>query len=58
MKKKYNISVDGCDDSTKFEVELAENEFNLVETIVKKNNKVATEHCQPTIRIEESNEDK
>lgn len=51
--KKYKINVIGCDDTTIFEVELAEHEYNLIKMICEKCTDTSQYGCQPTMSIEE-----
>ena len=49
--KKYLIINEGCDDSTDFEVELTDEEFETILKIAKENNNNRHYHCQPKISI-------
>jgi DNA-binding protein Fis len=53
MKKNYHIEVDGCDDSTCFEVELDAVEFELVKMICEKCTATSAYGCQPRMTISE-----
>ena len=52
MDKIYKISVDGCDDSTEFEIELKEQEYETIKKVADKCNETSTYSCQPRINIE------
>lgn len=52
MKKKYRISVHGCDDSTFIEKELTEDELRLVQSIAKEVTDSSEYVCMPTMEIE------
>lgn len=54
--KKYQIAVDGCDDSTIIQEELTEQELLLLRRIAKKVNATSEYACMPTIKIKESKE--
>ena len=49
--KKYLIKNSGCDDTTRFEIELTDEELNTIIRFIKANNKASTYGCQPTIDI-------
>ena len=51
--KKYKISVDGCDDSSIFTMELTEDEAKLLKRVSDKCNETSTFHCMPTMEIKE-----
>ena len=48
---KVLINNNGCDDTTEFELDLSEKEFNIILNFAKINNEMAKRHCQPTIAI-------
>lgn len=52
--KRYKISIDGCDDSTVFEMELTEQEAELVKRICNRSSETSTYGCMPTMEIEEA----
>ena len=56
-KLTYKISVDGCDDSTFFNMELTKNEFNLLESVVDKCNETSTYGCMPVMTITKAEEE-
>lgn len=58
MKKKYRISVHGCDDTTIIEMELTEQEFKLIRTVAIEVTKASTYICMPTMVIEELRNEK
>ena len=49
--KKYLIENNGCDDTTRFEIELTDEELITVIKFIKKNNEASKYQCQPTIDI-------
>lgn len=49
--KKYLIENSGCDDTTRFEIELGELELATVIRFIKANNKASKCQCQPEIDI-------
>ena len=51
IKKKYEIILDGCDDSTKFEMELTNEEFELLEKVSSKANETSTYCCMPRMYV-------
>jgi hypothetical protein len=51
-KEKYNIVLDGCDDSTKWPQELSKREVEFLEKICEKSKEVSTYECMPRMRIE------
>lgn len=53
MKKKYRISVHGCDDSTVIEKELTQQEFKIIKEVAQEVTKVSHYICMPTMVIEE-----
>ena len=48
---KYLITLNGCDDTTKCEIELTNEQFETFMQIAKKINKHSTYVCEPTISI-------
>lgn len=48
---KYDIIVDGCDDSTKITRELTEQEFQFLQTIAQEITKESTYDCMPTMTV-------
>ena len=56
MKKKYQIDLEGCDDTTRFFIELDENEKKLVEEISRLSIETSTYGCMPTLSIYEVKE--
>jgi hypothetical protein len=57
MKTKYEIRLEGCDDSTIFIMELDENEKILVEEISRLSKKASTYGCMPVLHINPINEE-
>lgn len=51
IKKKYEIVLDGCDDSTKFEMELTNEEFELLEKVSAKSNEASKYCCMPRMYL-------
>ena len=56
MKKMYEISVHGCDDSTIIKQELTFEEYELLKEIAEKITNTSTYVCMPTMGIEEIKE--
>lgn len=52
MKKKYRISVHGCDDSTIIEKKLTIDEFKLIQSVCKEIMETSTYNCMPIMEIE------
>ena len=48
---KYLICNMGCDDTTTFEIELNEKEFEIIKKFCLENNKNSTYRCEPAIAI-------
>lgn len=53
MKKSYVIELIGCDDTTRFLMELNEKEFKLIEKISKISKETSSYGCMPTLVVEE-----
>ena len=53
MKKKYRISVHGCDDSTTIVKELTEQEFKLIKSVADEVTETSEYLCMPRMVIEE-----
>ena len=51
IKKKYEIILDGCDDSTKFEMELTNEEFELLNKVSVKSNEASKYCCMPRMYL-------
>lgn len=51
--KKYLIDNEGCDDTTRFEIELTDDELKTIMKFIKANNLSSSYGCQPIIRIYE-----
>lgn len=49
--KKYLIDNNGCDDTTRFEIELTDEELQTILKFIKLNNKNSYYGCQPKIDI-------
>jgi len=56
MKKKYIITLEGCDDSTVFTMELDDKEKELVEEIMHLSKEASTYQCMPVLCIGEAKE--
>ncbi len=56
LKETYEISVDGCDDSTIFKMELTKEEFSLIDKVAKLCTKMSRTGCMPTMEIEKCKE--
>ena len=52
------ISVDGCDDSTIFDMELNEVEFEFIKKLSTKCNKTSVCHCMPRFNFKVKGENK
>ncbi len=48
---KVKIEIHGCDDSTKFSMEVTQQEFEFLETISKKSVEASEYQCQPILEI-------
>ena len=57
IKKTYEIVLDGCDDSTKFEMELTNEEFELLEKVSAKSNEASKYCCMPRMYLYEVTEE-
>ena len=57
IKKKYIIVMDGCDDSTKFEMELTNEEFELLNKVSAKSNEASKYCCMPRMYLYEVSEE-
>lgn len=53
-RDKYVLTVSGCDDYTKLELDLTGVEFADLETLCMMVNDKQTSGCQPTMEIEEA----
>ena len=53
MKKKYRISVHGCDDSTIIEKELTEDELKTIQSVAKEVTETSEYKCMPIMEAEE-----
>lgn len=49
---KVEISLDGCDDYTKFEMEVTEAELEFLKRIAAKSEEVSTYGCMPTLAVD------
>lgn len=56
MKKIYEISVHGCDDSTTIKQELTFEEYELLKEIAEKITNTSYYGCMPTMGIREKKE--
>jgi len=55
---KIILDVNGCDDTTSFELDVNEDEIKFLKTIVDKCNETRTYVCMPGMEITEIKEDK
>ena len=53
MKKNYFITLIGCDDITRFQMELSNEELELVKKICQKSEETSEYSCMPTMEVEE-----
>jgi len=51
MKKKYTISVDGCDDFTETNMYLNSKELRLIRELTKKINANVISQCNPSMSV-------
>lgn len=51
--KRYKITLEGCDDSTVFEMSLTDKEYELLNRVSEKANKTSTYNCEPKMFVEE-----
>jgi hypothetical protein len=56
MKKTYRISIDGCDDSTIFKMDLTDEEADLLYRISVLSERESKSQCMPILDIEEVKE--
>lgn len=56
MKKKYRISVHGCDDSTIIERELTEDELKIIQSVAFEVTETSEYMCMPIMEVEEVEE--
>lgn len=57
-RKTYNISVDGCDDSTLIKMELDEKEHELINNMITLVNAASSYQCMPTMEMWEEGKDR
>ena len=57
MKKRYQISLHGCDDCTAFAMELTEEEAALLVRVGELSEHTSQCGCQPTLRIDEDDDE-
>lgn len=53
MKKNYFITLIGCDDITRFQMELSNEELDLVKKLCRKSKETSEYICMPTMEVEE-----
>ena len=53
MKKSYFITLRGCDDMTRFRIELSNEELEFVKKLCKKSEETSTYICMPIMEVEE-----
>lgn len=51
--KTYTISLNGCDDSTRFSIDLLDSEYKLVQRLSEMSKKASTSKCMPKLEIQE-----
>ena len=56
MKKNYFITLIGCDDITRFQMELSNEELELVKKLCQKSEETSVYICMPTMEVEEVEE--
>ena len=49
--QRYFISLDGCDDTTEFEMDLTEAELVAIRKVSDKSRQVSNYSCMPTLHI-------
>jgi hypothetical protein len=49
--KTYRICLDGCDDSTCFDIDLTDDELEVVKKLEKLSKETSTYGCMPTLEI-------
>lgn len=57
MKKRYKISVHGCDDSTIIEKELTEDELKVIQSIATEVTESSKYVCMPIMEVKEMEEE-
>ena len=50
-KQKCFVSIDGCDDSTQFEIDLSESEYEFLKRIAEISEETSTYGCMPTMTV-------
>ena len=56
MKKRYEILLYGCDDTTVMHMELDDDEVKTIEKLSKLSIRTSTYDCQPTLKIRGGND--
>lgn len=56
MRKNYYITLIGCDDITRFQIELSNEELELVKKLCRKSEETSEYICMPTMKVEEVEE--
>jgi hypothetical protein len=51
--KTYTISLKGCDDTTRFSIDLLDSEYKLVQKLSELSKKTGTSQCMPKLEIQE-----
>lgn len=54
MKEVYKVYIHGCDDTTKFNMELTKEEFELVQRLAELSEASSGYGCQPTLTVEKN----
>ena len=57
MKKSYFITLRGCDDMTRFQIELSNEELELVKKLCQKSEETSEYICMPIMEVEEVEDD-
>ena len=56
MRKNYFITLRGCDDMTRFRMELSNEELEFVKKLCQKSEETSTYICMPIMEVEEVEE--
>ena len=51
MKQLINIALIGCDDSTIFDMEMTEEEYNFLQKVAEKSREVSSYSCMPIMEV-------
>ena len=50
-KQRYEVSLVGCDDTTRFDMELTEEEAELLRVVARKSEEESSSQCMPTMTV-------